>query len=158
MGSKGTCPSLFTHTTNETGWELWLDRYDVLFLGKRLCLTFNVALIFSYFEILLRLGNPTKFKDEIENLKHINTILSRWYSEDTYVDWWEDTMNLLQATAESLSVTGDAVATLVTAFNDGYTASALIQYFRVSFLFVLLRVNRELLTDCVDDCSSMDSR
>ena len=114
----------------------------MFFLGRGLCLKFNVALIFSYFEILVRLGDPMKFKDEIENHKHLNTILSRWYSEDTYVDWWEDTMNLLQATGESLSATGDAVSALVTTFNDGYTASALIQYFRVSFLlFVLLLVN-----------------
>ena len=91
------------------------------------------ALIFCYFEMLLRLQDPMRFLAEEERIQSFNILLEAdGLSAFIYMDWVDQTVALLRRLAASLSNEENSAALLLTAMNDEEITAAIITLFRVS--------------------------
>lgn len=94
-------------------------------------LTFPIAIAFSYFETLLRIGDKARILEELTRLRSLNNLLNQaGFAEHLYEDFVAETLNLLSEIAYSLPASGDD-AGLLKAFNDAGISSAIITHFRV---------------------------
>lgn len=86
---------------------------------------------FGYFETLL--GDPSRIRTEISRLQGLNTLISAiGYEEDLYIDFVEQTLDLLEKIAKPASGQ-DVSQTLLEQFNDDGVSNAIITHFRVGF-------------------------
>ena len=89
------------------------------------------ALAFGYFETLIRLGDISKIRAEIERLKGCNRMLDVvGYSEDTYKDFTDETFELFEQLAANLP-SNNSTALLLNTFNDEGLSAAITYHFRV---------------------------
>jgi ubiquitin thioesterase protein OTUB1 len=94
-------------------------------------LTSPIAIAFSYFETLLRIGDKTRIVGELARLKSLNNLLNQaGFAEHLYEDFVAETIDLLSDLAYSLPPPGDDTG-LLKAFNDAGISSAIITHFRV---------------------------
>lgn len=97
-------------------------------------LTISLAVAFSYFETLLRIGDSHKFLEEETRLKSMRNILNdAGFQEHLYEDFAEDTIDLLRETATAT----DAGASLLQTFNDSNRAMSIITYLKACKLLLL---------------------
>ena len=90
------------------------------------------AILFGYFEALLRLGDPMKVLAEESRLKSLNNLLNAvGFQEDLYEDFVDETLSLLRETATSIPCQDNGAA-LLSSFNDAGVSNAIITHFRVS--------------------------
>lgn len=104
---------------------------DLLINGN---LTVPIAVIFGYFEALLRLGDKFKFAEEETRLKSLNNILNQFHPQDLYEDFAESAYELLQELAAAGSF-DSGLATLQLAFNDDNRSKSIMTYIKVCHLF-----------------------
>ena len=89
------------------------------------------ALAYGYFELLIRLGDPSRVLAEKARLLSMNNLLNSVdYYPDMYDEFVEETLKLLDQTAASLPCHDDGAALLET-FNDEGLAGPIIYHFRV---------------------------
>lgn len=87
----------------------------------------GTAVAFSYFEALIRIGDPHKFLEEEARLKSLCNILNdAGFEEHLYEDFMEDTINLLRKTSNARN--GSAV--LLETFNDMHGSMSIITYIK----------------------------
>ena len=90
------------------------------------------ALAFGYFEVLYRTTNRDRIERELARLKSYNTLLnSVGYDQDLYIDFVQETLDLLEQTAASLG-RQDGEQKLLASFNDEGVSNSIITHFRVS--------------------------
>jgi ubiquitin thioesterase protein OTUB1 len=90
--------------------------------------TITIAVAFSYFEALVRIGDPHKFLVEETRLKSLRNILNdAGFQEHLYEDFAEDTIDLLRETSSA----ADGGATLLQTFNDTNRSMSVITYLKV---------------------------
>lgn len=90
------------------------------------------ALAYGYFEVLLRTTNRERIDRESARLKSYNTLLdSVGYDQDLYIDFVQETLDLLEQTAASLG-RQDGEQKLLASFNDDGISNSIITHFRVS--------------------------
>lgn len=111
--------------------------------GERLCLVpachcqcscanIPTALAFGYFEALVRSADPLAPMAEIARLTSLNNLLdSMGYQDDIYVDFVDETMQLLKRIASG-ALNHDREAALLSSFNDPDVCNGIIMHFRVS--------------------------
>lgn len=89
------------------------------------------ALAFGFFEVLLRTGDRSIFKQESARLKTYNTLLnSVGYDQDLYIDFVQETLDLLEQTAATVA-SPDGEPKLLASFNDEGISNSIITHFRV---------------------------
>ena len=91
------------------------------------------AMLFSYIEVLLRLGNgiPDRMQAERDRIQGMTEMLHRSeYAPITWEEWVETTIELIDELMSTLPA-GDSIERLEKAFNDEGIAPALVQHFRV---------------------------
>lgn len=90
------------------------------------------ALAFGYFETLLRLGDASKIRAELERLKGCSrTMLDEvGYNETIYGDFADETFDMLEKLASNLP-NHDGGASLLASFNTMSVWSAITYHFRV---------------------------
>ncbi|KAG8534281.1 uncharacterized protein KY384_001125 [Bacidia gigantensis] len=89
------------------------------------------AIAFGYCEALLRIGDATKIRAEIERLKTLNNLLeATGQQEFMYEDWVEVTLELLGKMADNISAWSNETM-LLQVFNDLESANAITQHFRM---------------------------
>lgn len=92
-----------------------------------------VAVIFGYYEALLRLGDKQKILEEETRLKSLHNILNQvGYQEYLYEMWADEAFLLLQEVAASIGQPDDE-APLLAAFNDDNRSKGIMTYFKVRF-------------------------
>lgn len=90
------------------------------------------ALAFGYFEVLFRTTNRDRINRESARLKSYNNLLnSLGYDQDLYIDFVQETLDLLERTAASLE-RQDGEQKLLASFNDEGVSNSIITHFRVS--------------------------
>lgn len=107
---------------------MWLARFvtfhSILFVPTA---DNGTAVAFSYFEALVRIGDPHKFLEEETRLKSLCNILNdAGFVEDLYEDFMEDTIELLRKTSNARN--GSAV--LLETFNDPNGSMSIITYLK----------------------------
>lgn len=109
-------------------WPLWLARLAAYNSIPFVSIANNgTAVAFSYFEALVRIGDPHKFLEEEARLKSLSNILNdAGFEEHTYEDWMEDTINLLRKTSNA----GTGSAVLLETFNDMHGSMSIITYLK----------------------------
>jgi ubiquitin thioesterase protein OTUB1 len=114
---------------------LWLARSVTLNPSLFVPIVDNgTAVAFSYFEALVRIGDPHKFLEEETRLKSLCNILNdTGFVEDLYEDFMEDTIELLRKTANAGNAS--AVAVLLETFNDPNGSMSIITYLKAGFSF-----------------------
>lgn len=92
------------------------------------------ALAFGYFEVLYRATSRERIEREAARLKSYNTLLNRvGYDQDLYIDFVQETLDLLDRTAASLGrQDDDGEQKLLASFNDEGISNSIITHFRVS--------------------------
>jgi ubiquitin thioesterase protein OTUB1 len=87
----------------------------------------GIAVAFSYFETLLRIGDAHKFLEEETRLKSLCNILNdAGFQEHLYEDFMEDTIDLLR----KVSSAADGNAVLLETFNDPNGSMSIITYLK----------------------------
>lgn len=90
------------------------------------------ALAFGYFEVLFRTTNRDRIRRESARLKSYNTMLNSVnYDQDLYIDFVQETLDLLEQTAASID-RQDGEQKLLASFNDEGVSNSIITHFRVS--------------------------
>lgn len=90
------------------------------------------ALAFGYFEVLLRTTDRRRIERESARLKSYNTLLNTiGYEEDLYIDFVQETLDLLERTAANIG-RPDGEQLLLASFNDESVSNSIITHFRVS--------------------------
>lgn len=91
------------------------------------------ALAFGYFEVLYRATNRERIEREAARLKSYNTLLNRvGYDQDLYIDFVQETLDLLDRTAASLGrQDDDGEQKLLASFNDEGISNSIITHFRL---------------------------
>lgn len=94
----------------------------------------RLAIAFTYFEALLRVGSWDKFTDEEARLNSMGNILEHiGYSRDIWIDFADEAFELLRKLGKSVNdMDGTAADTLLQAFNDMGVSMAIITYFKAS--------------------------
>lgn len=93
-------------------------------------LTLIIAVIFGYYESLLRLGDKQKILEEETRLKSLHNILNQvGYQEYIYEIWADEAFLLLQEVAASIGQPDDEAA-LLAAFNDDNRSKSIMTYFK----------------------------
>ena len=112
---------------------VWADSQShTILLIRILRCSLLLAIMFCYFEILMRMKDPSKFVSEEGRLMSLNNLLNKaGYEEYTYSDWVEETISLLRQCTASLH-SDDSGQALVSAFNNADIGPAIIQHSRVS--------------------------
>lgn len=90
------------------------------------------ALAFGYVESLSRATSRDRIERESARLKSYNALLnSVGYDQDLYIDFVQETLDLLDRTAASLGH-HDCEQKLLASFNDEGISNSIITHFRVS--------------------------
>ncbi|KAK5159123.1 hypothetical protein LTR04_005109 [Oleoguttula sp. CCFEE 6159] len=90
-----------------------------------------VAIAFTYFEALIRIGDVSKVLEEETRLRSLENVLDvAGYKKEVYEDFEDETFELLQRTAESLQ-TSDPGTTLLHSFNDESIQNSIITHLKV---------------------------
>jgi ubiquitin thioesterase protein OTUB1 len=93
----------------------------------------RLAIAFTYFEALIRLGDMHKFDHEQVRLNSMGNLLDQiGYSRDIWIDFAEEAFELMHKLAASLAdMDGAADDILLQSFNDINVSMAIITYFKV---------------------------
>ena len=98
-------------------------------------LTPLLAIAYSYFETLIRLNDPIHFEAEEARMWSLNNLLNTaGFRQDIYMDFVEETINLLRLISESISSPHNPAhgrSVLLDKFNDPGVSSAIITHFRL---------------------------
>jgi ubiquitin thioesterase protein OTUB1 len=96
------------------------------------------AIVFTYFEALLRVGDVNKFGDEEARLNSMGNLLDHaGYQRDIWMDFAEEVTDLLRKLAESLQLMDGAAADiLLNTFNDVAASMAIITYVKVRTMHI----------------------
>ena len=93
-----------------------------------------LAIAFSYFETLQRIGDKGRLLAEETRLRSLNNLLNTaGFEEHLYEDFVEESINLLRIVAASLP-TSPHNRVLLEKFNDPGVSSAIITHLRVHWL------------------------
>jgi ubiquitin thioesterase protein OTUB1 len=79
------------------------------------------------------MGDKFKFAEEETRLKSLHNILNQYHQEDLYEQFADDTFELMQELAASVSVV-DGSITLLTAFNDDNRSKSIMTYIKARFV------------------------
>jgi ubiquitin thioesterase protein OTUB1 len=99
------------------------------------------AIAFTYFEALLRVGDPNKLEDEEARLISMGNLLDHiGYPRDIWMDFAESAFDLLRKLASSLrNMDGQAAGILLQTFNDMGESMAIITYVKVGTMYPLIQ-------------------
>ena len=102
------------------------------------------ALAYGYFEALSRTRDPERIQSEIVRLKSLNNLLTTLGHDPTiYEDFVDETFGLLERTRAELPSL-DCGEMLLSSFNNGDIAAAIITHFRVSLTLCTSQIEHYL--------------
>lgn len=93
-----------------------------------------LAIAFTYFEALLRVGSWERFADEEGRLNSMGNLLEHiGYPRDIWIDFADEAFELLRKLGDSVhAMDGTAADILLQSFNDMGVSMAIITYFKAS--------------------------
>ena len=97
------------------------------------------AIAFTYFEALLRVGDPNKLEDEEARLNSLGNLFDHvGYPRDIWMDFAEPAFDLLHKLTHSMrTMDGQAADILLQTFNDPGESMSIITYVKVSTMHPL---------------------